>query len=67
MRIEIEMEWAERAMRVKGMKDAMDAAWKGKKESDLTIGEKCLKEEPTRALAELGAYVAEQIDRERHL
>lgn len=67
MRIEIEMEWAERAMRVKGMKDAMDAAWKGKKESDLTLGEKCLRDETNKALAELGAYVAEQIDRERHL
>ena len=65
MNVEISMEWKERALRIKGMKDAMDMAWKGKKESDLTIGEKCLRDETNRALAELGAYIAEQIDRQR--
>ena len=65
MNVEISFEWMERALRIKGMKDAMDMAFKGKKESDLTLGEKCLRDETNRALAELGAYVAEQIDRQR--
>lgn len=65
MNVEIDMEWAERALRIKGMKDAMDEVFKGKKESDLTVGEKCLRDETNKALAELGAYVAEQIDRQR--
>lgn len=62
MNIEISQEWTERALRIKGMKDAMDEAWKGKKESDLTLGEKCLRDETDKALAEFGAYVAELID-----
>lgn len=65
MNVEISLEWMERALRIKGMKDAMDEAFKGKKESDLTVGEKCLRDTTNQALAELGAYVAEQIDRQR--